>query len=88
MGALLSGAAQAAPVGNGLSAQAVEAARARPDQVAFRALYKEMVETDTRSPPEAAPCWPTRWRRICAPPMRWITRAGPMVAVLPGSSKT
>lgn len=45
MGALMSGMAQA---GTGLSAQAVEAGKGlRPDQVAFRALFKEMVETDT-----------------------------------------
>jgi acetylornithine deacetylase/succinyl-diaminopimelate desuccinylase-like protein len=49
IGALMSGMAQAQAVsGTGLSARAQDAAKGtRPDQVAFRALYKELVETDT-----------------------------------------
>jgi len=49
MGALASGAmASGAQAATGLSPQAVEIGKGtRPDQVEFRALYKELVETDT-----------------------------------------
>ena len=36
----------------------------RPDQTAFRALYKELVETNTTCRSEVARWRPNEWRRI------------------------
>ena len=44
-------------------AQTAAPAAPRRDQVAFRALYKELVETNTSSRPAAAPWPPSAWRR-------------------------
>jgi hypothetical protein len=100
LGAVLSGAAQAAPVGNGLSAQAVEIGKGtRPDQVAFRALYKELVETDSsittgsctlladkvEAHLRAAGFGDAQITRFAVPDH---PKEGGLVAVLPGSSKT
>lgn len=38
-------------------------AQPRPDQLAFRDIYKELVETDTTLSAEAAPSRPSVWRR-------------------------
>ena len=38
-------------------------AEIRPDQVRFRELYKELVETDTRCPREVARWQQSAWRR-------------------------
>ena len=97
LGALMSGMAQA---GTGLSARAVEAGKGlRPDQVAFRALYKEMVETDTsittgsctlladkvEAHLRAAGFTDARITRYAVPDH---PKEGGLVVVLPGSSKT
>jgi acetylornithine deacetylase/succinyl-diaminopimelate desuccinylase-like protein len=97
MGALMSGMAQA---GTGLSAQAVEAGKGlRPDQVAFRALYKEMVETDTsittgsctlladkvEAHLRGAGFTDAQITRYAVPDH---PKEGGLVVVLPGSSKT
>jgi len=98
-GAIASG-AQAAPVGNGLSAQAVEIGKGtRPDQVAFRALYKELVETDSsittgsctlladkvEAHLRAAGFTDAQITRFAVPDH---PKEGGLVAVLSGSSKT
>ena len=51
-------AAQAAAV----SGKSADAARAAPDQAEFRALYKELVETNTCFRPAAARWPPSAWR--------------------------